>query len=404
MNPNSKTSLGAFDRCIVGVMVLASIYLYVGFFFPDSYILSYGPNPSRILWVIRIGLPILCVGVIILYRNVRLRRVESGSVLLLISMTFVSMYMCYGIADAFYQRWFDRHRHEYHPFLQLMPTEYKPLPHHTSNAITVFCLGGSTTELPDNAGHDWPSRVQAILQASHGVRDVEVYNLGRQWYTSLHTLINYETNLRQYKPSVILIMQSVNDLLHNADFSYFSHGAFRTDYGHFYGPVNRIIDRRSLWHYLHDVVSGLWYATPRRILTTNEFPGLKSYIRNISTIIELARRDSTRVVLITEPFLVKKEMSPEELAAIGMLRVEAINDTIVWSSETILNGMQQYNNALKEIAQKNDLLLIDLEKDIPKSLTFFRDEVHYQDTTFSIIAPLIANRLQEFLAERGPEK
>jgi hypothetical protein len=83
-----------------------------------------------------------------------------------------------------------------------------------------------------------------------------------------------------------------------------------------------------------------------------------------------------------------------------MIRVEAINDTIVWSSETVVNGMEQYNGALKTIAREEGLLLIDLEQEIPKSLLWFRDEVHYQDTTFSVIAPFVAKHLAEHLSHR----
>ena len=282
-----------------------------------------------------------------------------------------------------------------------MPSFDKRLDVTKPKSVRIFCLGGSTTEFPDHDGRDWPSRVETMLRDRNGLEQVEVYDLGRAWYTSLHTLINYETNLRKYKPSVILIMQSINDLLQNADFSYMSHGAFREDYGHFYGPVNRVIDRRSLWHYLRDVVSGLWYAAPRKPLSTDRFPAVKAYERNIRTIVELAKHDSTRVILMTEPYLVKRNMSEAELSAIGMLRVEAINDTIVWSSETLINGLEQYNNALRTIANQESLLLIDLEKVVPKSLLYFRDEVHYRDTTFSLIAPFVAGKLFEYFSSKG---
>jgi len=393
MNLKSIKYLTTFDYCLIGFVTVLWIYVYIGFFFPASYMLSYGTNPTKILWVIRIILPLLFMGFILLVIYIRLNAIAGGVIVLMLIASSLSLYVCYGVADALYQQWFDGHRQEYHPYLQLMPNSDKRLDNIALNTIAVFCVGGSTTEIPDSKGRDWPSRVETILRTTYGLHNVEVHNLGRQWYTSLHTLINFETNLRKHKPSVILIMQSINDVLQNADFSYFSHGVFRDDYGHFYGPVNRIIDRRSLWHYLRDVIAGLWYASPRKIVTTDHFPGLKTYIRNISTIIELARHDSTKVVLMTEPCLIKKEMSQEELSTIGMTKVEAINDTMVWSTETILNGMEQYNKALETLAHQNNLLLIDLEKEIPKSLTYFRDEVHYQDTTFSIIAPFIANRL-----------
>jgi len=399
MMPTGITALRRSDLWLIGAASAVMIYVYAGFYFPDSYLLSYGAIPARILWFIRIALPAAYAGLVALYVNLRRQKIEPGALALLTAAASLSLYIAYGVGDLFYQRWFDSHREEYHPYLQLMPPEHRAA--WTSNSVKIFCVGGSTTELPDSSGHDWPSRVEGILRTTYGMKQVEVSNFGRQWYTSFHSLINYEANLRPQKPNVILFMESVNDLLQNADFSYFSHGVFREDYGHFYGPVNRIIDRRSLWRYLRDVVSGLWYAKSRRVINTDTFPGLAAYRRNINTIIELAGHDSARVVLMTEPYLNKRVMSPEELSAVGMLRAEAINDSLVWSSETMLNGLEQYNDALRSLVDHDHVLLIDLEKEVPKSLTYFRDEVHYRDTTYGIIASFVAKKLHEYLANNG---
>ena len=64
------------------------------------------------------------------------------------------------------------------------------------------------------------SKSKIALRQSLPQQSIEVYSMGRQWYTSLHTFINYSVNLRQYKPQLIVVMQSINDLLHNADFGY----------------------------------------------------------------------------------------------------------------------------------------------------------------------------------------
>ncbi len=399
----SIKSLKKADFIFIFLFSLASIYIYVGFYFPSSYTLSYGSNPKKILLAIRILFPLIYFALLWLYMNVRSRRIEKSAAIILIVSSVISLFICYSVADIFYQQWFDKYRKEYHPYLQLKPIDYKPKQKKISNALKIFCLGGSTTELPDKSGIDWPSRVETILRTKYNLKNIEVYNLGRQWYTSLHTLINYETNFRQYKPSVLLIMQSVNDLLHNADFSYFSRGHFRDDYGHFYGPVNRIIDRRSLWRYLSEIISGLWYSKPQHIINTDRLPGLKAYTNNLNTIIELAENDSTQIVLMTEPSLLKSNMTADEISAVGMLKVEAINDTMVWGIETVRNGMEQYNNALKKIARQHNLFLIDLDKEIPKSLEYFYDEVHYNDITFPIIAQFVAKELNNFLEEDGIE-
>ncbi|HTY01165.1 MAG TPA: SGNH/GDSL hydrolase family protein [Bacteroidota bacterium] len=400
MTGKAWKSLRAIDFALLGASLLLFVYFYRGFFFPGIYVMSYGVMARRIVWGIRILLPILYVLAVFLYINIRAHAVPVGSVVLMSIATLVGFVLAYDVADALYQNWFDSHKRLYHPYLQLMPAPYVPAGG-AGQKITVFCLGGSTTELPDRAGRDWPSRVDSILRRRYGRTDVEVSNLGMEWYTSLHSLINYETNLRGYKPSVILIMQSVNDLLQNADFSYFSHGPFREDYGHFYGPVNRIIDRRSLWRYCEEVFKDAWYGRERRPVTTDSFPGLSAYERNIRTIVELAKHDGTHVVLMSEPSLVKDSMSAEEESVVAMLKVEAINDSLVWTTRTVANGMRQYNDRLQAIASDEHVPFIDLAGVIPKTLTYFRDEVHYRDTTFSVIAPYVAGKLDSILTEAG---
>ena len=385
--------LSWLDWSFLVALSVVWLFIYAGFFFPGPSTLAYGVNPTRILWAILLAGPLVYAGLVLLLLALRRGRVEPGAAALLLTVLCVGLYICYGVADALYQRWFDRHKAEFHPYLQITPPDDRRADSTTPGTIAVFCLGGSTTEFPDSSGRDWPSRVEEILRTSHGLSNVRVYNFGRQWYTSLHSLVNFEANLRKHRPQVILVMQAVNDLLQNADFSYFSHGPFRDDYGHFYGPVNRIVNRRSLWNYLQDIVRGLWYAPPRKDVTTDHFVGLKAYERNMNTLAELASCDGTTVVFVTEPFLVKREMSAEEQSVIGMTRVEAVNDTMGWTTETVFNGMMQYNEALRRLAAERKLPLIDLEREIPKSLVYFRDEVHYRDTTFSVIAPFVAKNL-----------
>ncbi len=55
--------------------------------------------------------------------------------------------------------------------------------------------------------------------------------------------------------------------------------------------------------------------------------------------------------------------------------------------------MRQYNTLIGEIALEDDVLFIDLEKAIPKNLTWFFDEVHYRDTTFNLIGTTLAREI-----------
>ncbi len=404
MKEKQKNHFTIFEYCLGVVFAVINIYVYVGFYSPDDYTLAIGVFPSIVLWVLRISLPLIVCGVYLLYIRLRLKKTDPRAVVVFVAALSFAILIGYQIADTLYQNWFERNRFKFHPYLQLVPQPFQEPVDSSSNIIRIFCLGGSTTELTDSRGKDWESRVEHILNAQYGRSNIKVYNLGREWYTTLHTLINYETNLRPHKPDVILIMQSVNDLLHNADFSVFSHGIFREDYGHFYGPVNRIIHHGSLLDKMNSIISGLWYSTQKEVITTDYFPGIVSYKRNLSTMIELAKHDSTKIILMTEPSLYKTIMTKEEVAVLGMLKVEAINKQKVWSLQTAVNGMKQYNETMKEIAKLNSLHTIDLDSAVPKSLIYFKDDVHYTDSAFSVIAPFIAQELNRLLPMQSAGK
>jgi hypothetical protein len=282
---------------------------------------------------------------------------------------------------------------QFHPYLQLKPRELEAEPGFRAETFRIVCLGGSTTEFGDSQGRTWPDRVQEILRKELNTQEIKVYNQGRQWYTTLHSLVNFETNVRPSRPNFIIVMHTINDLLHNADFCYFSKGPFRKDYGHFYGPVSRIIRRPTLAEFTWEKFQAIWYHRPRTVVAQRVFPGEESFRRNLNTLIDLAEKDQTQVVLMTQPSLYLERPVAEVLDALYMLNVEAVGPNRKWSYRSAYTGFQRYAAIVRETAESRGASLIDLETRIPKTLEYFWDDVHYQDHTFDLIAENVATSL-----------
>jgi len=377
-------------------LILAG-YLYNGFFHPDPYYTEdiYVPRVKTLLGILRFGFPVLILFLVALYVAIRRGRISGGQITLSVGTLVFAFIIIYPIANSFFQKHYLQKIELFHPYLQLTPNDFTIKPGDRKDKFVIVCLGGSTTEFKDHSGVGWTDRLETLLQNAIPGKQIEVYNQGRQWYTMQHALINYEINIRPKHPDMIIVMQSVNDLTQNADFAYFSHGNFRDDYGHFYGPINRILERETLFDYCRTMVKGCWYYKPREIVDTDSFPGLPSFQNKLQTIIDLARHDSTQVVLMTEAFLFKNPISDDERAALYMLNHEAIGPTKEWSLQTAIRGMNVYDDVCRKLARDNNLLLIDLEKVVPKSLDYFYDEVHYQDTTHVLVARAIADSLMK---------
>ncbi len=372
-------------------IALLAAYFYTGFYFPDPQLTG---KMRVFILAARAGFPLFFL--IVAFVSYRMRTGgNAGAVILVIASIVLSSLILYPVVSYIHDaKLISKRIREFHPYLQISPPPYRTEDEREQkDTVKIFCLGGSTTQYTDKQGNGWPARVEKLLQQEMPGKAFTVLNFGREWYTTQHSLINYLINLRRFKPDVIVVMHTINDLLHNADFSYFSFAPFQNDYRHFHGPVYRLINRPTALQTLFFILRSMWYHKPRDVVVTNRFPGIEPFKRNLKTIIETARLDNTVVVLMTQPNLYKDEMTPEELNALHMLQHEAIGPDKKWAYETALSGMRQYSEAVRDVAGETGVLLIDLEKAVPRSLEYFYDDVHYQKKSFDLIAEYIANKL-----------
>jgi lysophospholipase L1-like esterase len=383
---------------ILGLLFFIGIsgLVYAGFFYPDPTIFAIHWSPKLVSWGIRIFFPSLIIALMLLYRAVYLGKIRLQSLFFLAFLGCFGLLLAYPLADYLYAKSGANRLQTFHAYLQLNPPNIEVK---DSTAFTLFYLGGSTTEFKDQAGRDWPTLVEKKLHENARFQAIRCYNCGKQWYTTQHILINYIENLRKFKPDILLVMENINDLLHNADFSRFSSGPFREDYGTFLGPLARLMKYGSLSEFVLEMSRSLWYRAEPEYIETNHFPGIVSYERNLRTLITLAKSDGTRVILMTQPNIYKDEMTREELAALFMLNKEAIGNGKRWTYKTARTGIRAYNDKIREIAASEGLDLIDLEKMVPQTLEYFYDDVHYRSKTYDLIATDLAAALQPILAE-----
>lgn len=396
-SPPNKT-LHIFDYLIILAFVGFIGFFYIGLFYPSEDIPK---NYNIMRYALIFALPIITAICIYLYlanRTGRLHRFVIPSV-------FVSVFFCIFCLLTVYLIVRDikspELSSEYHPFLQLSPKAFIPKSSNSQTAcFRVFCLGGSTTEFKDSKNIGWPERLENLLQAKFPNRNVEVYNLGRQWYTIQHTLINYTINLRQHKPDVIIVMHAINDLLTNADFSYYSAGPFFDDYRHFLGPVTDLVEKKSLMKTITSLCKNIWFCPPKAVVQSNEFPGLVPFERNMKTLISFAKAENVGVILMTQPHLLKDDMSHAEDSKLIMVHHEAKGPDKKWHVSTAKSGMEKYNEITVKTAQDMQVALIDLELALPKNLLYFKDEVHYQYKSFDLIAGYICEHWPSSLAPK----
>ena len=100
-------------------------------------------------------------------------------------------------------------------------------------------------------------------------------------------------------------------------------------------------------------------------------------------------------ILITQPSLFGKEIDPVTGGNLALTRLnDGTNGELYWQR------LELYNNVTREIARSNNILLIDLAKDIPKTTEYFYDTVHFTNAGSSLVADKIYQALVPYLRQK----
>jgi len=104
-------------------------------------------------------------------------------------------------------------------------------------------------------------------------------------------------------------------------------------------------------------------------------------------IADIAKANRSRVIFMSEPSIYQPNL-PQEIEDklwMGFIDTHKINV----SNEFLFREMRRFNKALGELSQSEGIEWIDLEKEIPKDLTHFYDDVHYTPAGAKHVAEII---------------
>lgn len=106
-----------------------------------------------------------------------------------------------------------------------------------------------------------------------------------------------------------------------------------------------------------------------------EFPNVRHYRRVLHTLVGACRAAGVRPVLMTEPSLYQENLSEEAKARLwcGFQPREGINPSVV----SLMRGMNAYCEAVRSLGNELGVEVIDLEREIPKTLEYLFDDVHF---------------------------
>ncbi len=279
----------------------------------------------------------------------------------------------------------------------------------------IICVGGSTTEnCYVNDDETYPAQLERLLQKRCPDLRVEVLNAGLSGYSTAHTLINFQLNLVELKPDLLVVYQAVNDLMP------MSFPDFWPDYRNFYKiyhlrravetDLRRGLDprwpawlrRSGLGRLLLRARRGMmsWpglelRGRPRPTLARVPDDALRVYERNLREFITLARAAGCRVCLVTFALVIHPGMSADEVE-----RLRPFPWFYYLSPPAVADAVRRMNDILKRLRDEEHVLLVDHAARTPKSYDYFIDVCHMNARGCRLLAEHVAQGLLRARAVR----
>lgn len=281
--------------------------------------------------------------------------------------------------------------------------ETLPVKPKRSSVMRIVCLGGSTTYgagVSDNS-LTYPSRLNELLKTDRyrpaGWSDVEVLNLGVGGYTSAEVLSMLHFYALPLEPEAVLIQVALNDVAPRF------YDDFDLGYEHFRkvmqpeeaGWAARLLYRSRLVVVLG---WGLGVFKPQTLQARTQYPlpagqqalvnlehhGTEAFRRNLKAAVALARDSGVQVWLLTEAALEVDTSSVEDQ------NLRALENAYQ-------KGLDEHQEVIRQLAQSEQVGLIDLARQMPQDPIYFTDMIHMSPAGNQVKAEIIANALHNKL-------
>jgi len=257
----------------------------------------------------------------------------------------------------------------------------------------IVAMGGSTTfGLKVGDEMTYPRQLQKMLTAAlRGEPKVQVVNAGVPGYTTAESLTSLCFKVLSLSPDVVIVYHGINDVNPRVVPGY------DLGYSHYRQPIElafrkTLFDRALGWSYSYLVVRNMMLRNlDLTTVTTRQNPAHFSFAaqqanfdkttpeafrRNIRLIVRTCKANQITPVLVT--FVVHR----------GLLNESKTMNPVVYAE-----GIRQHNAALREVAAKEGVLLVDLAKRFPQERRLFSGPVHMVEAGNRLKAKIIAEAL-----------
>ncbi len=292
------------------------------------------------------------------------------------------------------------------------------LPYHRYEKpdLTLVFLGGSTVAcIYVEEDRRYPYLVGNILEQRTG-KKITSLNSGVGGNNSLHSLDILLNKIVPVRPDAVVMMHNINDLVALIyDRTYWSKNPTRAAIVNFsfyknltglkalatlardlYIPnlhaATRILSKKIFGKKVKDPDDEFAYIRGKK-LTVDEATILDEFKMNLNTFINICRARRITPVLMTQFNRYKSDPDPKVLKAMQGFE----SDSGIPVGE-FMNLYAKFNQAIREVGEKNGILVIDLAALIPQDKQYMYDVVHLNTRGSELAARLISDKLQPLVS------
>jgi hypothetical protein len=281
-----------------------------------------------------------------------------------------------------------------------------PSKKYTNPDMSIVFLGGSTTECRYVAeDHRFPCLAGALLEQQTGIK-INSYNAARSGNHSLHSLDILLNKVFPIKPDIAVMLHNINDLVVLLyESSYWNPHSSKP----IIFDINKEIDANvykiirdryipNLAVAMHNFDKSLRSVIKSSKKSADEFAKIRGqrltvdksamvdqFEMNLQSFIYLCKARNIIPVLMTMPSRFKEK--PDQII------LDTFNNITLEYSQ-FREIFDLFNNSILKKANENNIMVIDLAREIPQENEFMYDIVHYTDAGTRRIAGIISDRLQ----------
>lgn len=294
----------------------------------------------------------------------------------------------------------------------------EPLPPDFAEVLSIIAIGGSTTEcVLISDGKTWCDLLANKLMGRF--KPVWLGNGGLDGMSTYGHITFVEDYIIRLKPKVALFLAGANDIgletYRPDDLNHFKKritGVLASGWERLLNHSEVLDYAINFYRYYKAKRMGLVHpildfprlkqveVSPEQvqaILQEHQEKFLKSYAQRLTKLIELCRDHHIEPVFITQPTVFGNLIDP--LTGADLAKAEAWG----WNGKVLWQILELYNDVVRDTGRRQQVYVIDLAREMPKSTAFYYDTNHFTNAGCQRVAEIIYRHLAPFLEKHFPQ-